>query len=199
MTNNALDQNATTIKNLNARFKELCFCGITLSLLSGGVLIYNIIGPGEISEFDVDWGEIMRTPLNFLWFGVYVCGARLCYRAWQQIPADIARTTPGKAAGFLFIPLFNLYWIFVAFWGLAKDMNRTLAEQHGNQHQVNESMGLAVCILPIFNLLLIVFMSVLHVPSIVTESVATVIGVLNSIVWILFFKSMKESTIALLN
>jgi len=37
------------------------------------------------------------------------------------IPDAYARTTPGKAVGFLFIPLFNIYWIFVAIMGLADD------------------------------------------------------------------------------
>jgi|GEM_PF-3359113 len=43
------------------------------------------------------------------------------YRAWHVIPDAYARTTPGKAVGFLFIPLFNIYWIFVAIMGLADD------------------------------------------------------------------------------
>jgi hypothetical protein len=37
------------------------------------------------------------------------------YRAWKCLqPGGLARTTPGKAIGFLFIPFFNLYWIFQA-------------------------------------------------------------------------------------
>ena len=36
-------------------------------------------------------------------------------------------STPGQAVGFCFIPCFNLYWQFVAFWGLSKDLNRYAA------------------------------------------------------------------------
>lgn len=50
------------------------------------------------------------------------------YRAWVCLqPGGLARSTPGKAIGFLFIPFFNYYWIFQAFNGLAKDWNRTVS------------------------------------------------------------------------
>lgn len=49
------------------------------------------------------------------------------YRAWKcLLPGGLARSTPGKAIGFLFIPFFNLYWLFQAFYGLAQDWNRTV-------------------------------------------------------------------------
>jgi hypothetical protein len=51
------------------------------------------------------------------------------YRAWLCLkPGGLARTTPGAAIGCLFIPFFNMYWIFQAFLGLAKDWNRTMAK-----------------------------------------------------------------------
>jgi hypothetical protein len=52
------------------------------------------------------------------------------YKAWNLIQDGNARTTPGKAVGFLFIPFFNIYWMFVAFWGLALDLNG-YAQQRG--------------------------------------------------------------------
>src|SRR5438128_808183 len=48
----------------------------------------------------------------------------LLYKAWQSIQDGQARTTPGKAVGFMFIPLFNLYWIFQAIYGFAVDYNK---------------------------------------------------------------------------
>ena len=72
----------------------------------------------------------------------------LLYRLWTVIPANIARTTPGRAVGFCFIPLFHYYWIFVAFWGLGKDMNTTL-KSRGIQYHVKEGLGLILCILPL--------------------------------------------------
>lgn len=54
----------------------------------------------------------------------------LLYKAWKAIQDGYARTSPGKAVGFLFIPFFNLYWIFQAFWGFAKDYNAYIRRHH---------------------------------------------------------------------
>ena len=34
------------------------------------------------------------------------------YRMWWMLPASYARTTPGKAVGFCFIPFYNFYFVF---------------------------------------------------------------------------------------
>ena len=49
------------------------------------------------------------------------------YRAWSCLLAGNPSTTPGKAVGFMFIPFFNIYWIFVAIAGLPKDWNRIVS------------------------------------------------------------------------
>jgi hypothetical protein len=36
----------------------------------------------------------------------------ILWKMWSSIQDGNARTTPGKAIGFLFIPFFNIYWIF---------------------------------------------------------------------------------------
>ena len=69
----------------------------------------------------------------------------LLYQFWKLIPEDIARTTPGKAVGFTFIPYFNVYWFFVAYMGLGEDMNKTL-RQRGFQYKVNKQLGMILCI-----------------------------------------------------
>ena len=48
----------------------------------------------------------------------------LIYQFWKIIQDGFARTSPGKAVGYLFIPYYNLYWIFQTFYGLSKDMNK---------------------------------------------------------------------------
>ncbi len=91
-------------------------------------------------------------PLCVLIVGIFgvIAGAvfmyMLIYELWKLVPTDIARTTPGKAVGFCFIPFFNFYWIFVAFRGLGEDLNKTFS-QRGIQYQVNEGLGLAYCVL----------------------------------------------------
>jgi len=61
----------------------------------------------------------------------------LIYQMWQSIQDGHARTTPGKAVGFLFIPFFNFYWVFQALWGFSKDYN-----------SYSQRKGLAVTRLP---------------------------------------------------
>jgi hypothetical protein len=97
----------------------------------------------------------------------------LLYQLWKLIPADIARTTPGQAIGFMFIPFFNIYWQFIAIWGLGEDMNKTL-QRRGMQYRVDENMGLISCILVI------------------------VAGIVGLVVLIFFLKSVKNAAIALL-
>ena len=68
----------------------------------------------------------------------------LIYKMWSAIQGPTARSTPGKALGFLFIPFYNFYWIFMAFWGWTKDYN-ALANQRGMTQRAPEGLALAMC------------------------------------------------------
>lgn len=71
------------------------------------------------------------------------------YRAWSCLqPGGLARTTPGKGIGFLFIPFFNYYWLFMAFYGLAKDWNQTTSTYSDIQAapKLSEGVFLTFCI-----------------------------------------------------
>ena len=48
------------------------------------------------------------------------------YQAWRAVPPQYRSTTPGKAVGLLFIPIFNIYWVFRAVPGLSKSIERAL-------------------------------------------------------------------------
>lgn len=48
-----------------------------------------------------------------------ILNAVLLYQCWAALPEPYRATTPGKAVGFLFIPIFNLYWMFVCWPKLA--------------------------------------------------------------------------------
>ena len=86
------------------------------------------------------------------------------YRCWSILQGSTARTSPGKAVGFLFIPFFNLYWIFVAIRGLAKDANEFLHSKNINDKKISVGLSvglsLATCIL-LLMLLIIPVVSVL--------------------------------------
>lgn len=90
-----------------------------------------------------------------------VFATMLLYKLWTLIPPDRAETTPMQAVGFLFIPFFSFYWIFIAYYGLAKSLNRELAPTR-HSSKVNEGLCLAYCILsccgliPYVNLLLFI-------------------------------------------
>jgi len=71
----------------------------------------------------------------------------LLYMLWCTIQDGQARTTPGKAVGFLFIPFFNIYWPFQAFWGLSIDMNAYAAQRGIAAPQIEEVLGQVICIL----------------------------------------------------
>ena len=68
------------------------------------------------------------------------------YKAWKAIQDGQARTSAGKAAGFLLIPFFNIYWLFQAIWGFAKDYNRFLGRHVLELQKVPERFYLACSI-----------------------------------------------------
>jgi len=39
---------------------------------------------------------------------------RMLYKTWAALPSSQARTTPGRAVGFMFVPFYNLYWVWNA-------------------------------------------------------------------------------------
>ncbi len=92
-------------------------------------------------------------PLCFVIVGLIpiiagsVIGYILLYRFWSIIQDGKARTSPGKAVGFCFIPFFNFYWLYVAYVGLAKDLNLYCHERHIAGPTVNEGLALTWFIL----------------------------------------------------
>ena len=67
----------------------------------------------------------------------------LIYRLWQAIQDGHARTSPGKAIGFLFIPAFNFYWLFQVFWGFSRDYNRFVSRHSLPASKLPEGLFLA--------------------------------------------------------
>jgi hypothetical protein len=61
----------------------------------------------------------------------------LLYKFWKIIQDGFAKTSPGKAVGYSFIPLFNFYWIFIAIGSLAGELNHYIL-----RHFKNDPSGL---------------------------------------------------------
>lgn len=91
--------------------------------------------------------------LYFIWVIGFICAAVattamvFIYNAWKRLQDGNARTTPGKAVGFLFIPIFNLYWVFVAFWGFAREYNAYLGRHSLYSRRLSEGLFLAFPVL----------------------------------------------------
>jgi len=75
-----------------------------------------------------------------------IIGFRLWYTAWSVIQDGHARTTPGKAIGFCFIPLFNFYWIFQMVHGYSKDYNAYLKRHAIEREPLSEQFFLTATI-----------------------------------------------------
>lgn len=83
----------------------------------------------------------------------------LLYRMWRFVINESHRyslkpsiDTPGKAVGFLFIPIYNFYWVFQAYGKLPRDLNE-IAKTKESSATMSESIG---TILAVMNLLSII-------------------------------------------
>jgi len=129
-------------------------------------------------------------PLTLILVGipVLITGAVLLaillYRAWSLLPEDEARTQPMLAVALCFVPLFNLFWNFIAFWGLTKDLNAHTAKHSIQAPRANENFALISCILVPLGFIPVIGLFVLWPAGIVFGLLA--------------FKSVKDAAIAIL-
>jgi len=182
-------------KRLNTLFILFLICTIVGLVFYIPSAFLNAIPEDDMDEVEsmgvAFIGFLLLIPFMVSWVFEFM----LLYQLWKQIPSNIARTTPGKAVGFSFIPVFNFYWWFVAFWGLCKDMNETLYRR-GTSHQVSEGLGLATCIFGIVHLILAIPVS--FAPPGLSIPVDILMTLAGSIILICFFKSVKDGGIILL-
>ncbi len=88
-----------------------------------------------------------------------VTAIALLWRLWAAIQEGVARTTPGRAVGFCFIPFYNFYWVFQALPGWAEDYNKTVTRLGLRLPRVSEkplrwsAIFSVLCVLPLIGLL----------------------------------------------
>ena len=66
--------------------------------------------------------EVITTLILIYW----ICQCIFLYQSWKLVQTSdlvIEKPTPGKAVGWWFIPLFNLFWIFILWRNLALHLN----------------------------------------------------------------------------
>jgi hypothetical protein len=93
------------------------------------------------------------------------------HQAWSVVPRDYDTPTPGQAVGLLFVPFFNLYWIFRAIPGLSLALDRQLNRRDRYRNDSPGSgyvVGIVACIfflipyvnLGIFPILFLVWLNI---------------------------------------
>ncbi|MEA3641882.1 MAG: hypothetical protein VBE63_18375 [Lamprobacter sp.] len=111
---------------------------------------------------------------------VFLC--LILYKLWELIPEKEAKTTPGKAVGFLFIPLFNLYWNFIAINGLAEALNKELSRTNEEELKIDTRLTLAYCIV-----------ACVSVVTIELVFAGIILAIAQIIILILAVKQMKDA------
>lgn len=144
--------------------------------------------------FKVFWLSLaIGIPLTVLIIGIggiitsIVFGYMILFKSWKIIQDGRPRTTPGRAVGFMFIPFFNLYWQFIAYLGLAKDLNRYMRNRKIRSAFINEDLVLWYCITTCTAALLawIPFLGILVILA-------------SFVLWILTMNTFKNASIAIL-
>jgi len=84
---------------------------------------------------------------------------RVIYKAWAALPSSYARTAPGQAVGFMFVPFYNLYWVWNVYAGFAKDFNRYVKEVDPGIPPQPDGFYIAFCIFHSYLTLLLPFIT----------------------------------------
>lgn len=84
----------------------------------------------------------------------------LFYKMWAAIQDDNASISPAKAVGFLFIPVFNIYWALLMVTGFAEDYNAFI------QRRAIKTKDLSLTLFMIYAFAFILSATVLTTPMI---------------------------------
>ena len=134
-------------------WKWMLIVSLTCGVIGGATLIYMefIYFPANIGN--IDWREYesfqMIAVFLFVIGGLalttaFVMQLVLLYRNWKVIAnAEGLATEPGQAVGFLFIPIFSLYWQFIAHWKLSEGQEKFL-QQAGISNAKVPNKGIAM-------------------------------------------------------
>lgn len=90
---------------------------------------------------------LLMLTLNIVYIVFF---AKFVYRIWNAMCSlipDPSNPSPVKAVGFMFIPFFNLYWIFVIFKGFWTKLNPLLNENEKfKKYRLSFNPGQVMCI-----------------------------------------------------
>lgn len=133
------------------RLSKEFYAGTWTAILLVSIITLLIVITSVLADL---WQEEQLTFAFLLLATVYllilysaIVFAVLIYKMWAAIQDGFARTTPGKAAGLLFIPFFNLYWMFQALPGFAKDFNAFVDRHNLSVRHLPVGLFTAYCVL----------------------------------------------------
>jgi hypothetical protein len=140
---------------------------------------YRTMKPGSLTGTYVTWlvfyvlgiagaflSFLLYRVMSYTWgmviqYAIILTGAIFMFvflgRCWKIVQDGRASLTPSVAIGNLFIPFYNFYWIFRAFHGLSKEINRFIDRHFGavawiKQHKAIPAFSLIYCIFVLVNL-----------------------------------------------
>jgi len=123
-------------------FKNLFFTYLGCPVLGSVIVVISSLLASQL-------GEVVALVGLGLAVIVLICGPiagfMWLYKAWELIQDGRARTQPLQAALLMLIPFFNIYWMFVAFAGLAQDLNHYANERGYKIRQANEDLAMWTC------------------------------------------------------
>lgn len=104
----------------------------TLAMLAGFTLfVAGAVMSNEDGQTLIIVGSCTLGLWYLLLFGYAITNMIWLYQFWSWIPPEQRHTnlwkkyiSPGTAVGFMFIPYFNIYWMFVVYLGLSDIMER---------------------------------------------------------------------------
>lgn len=124
------------------------FLGTFLFLVGGGILIGAL---GSDSDGANAVSALLPISLLFLLL-VPIAACVWLYKSWNAVPPQMRYTdggkwvSPGAAVGFIFVPVYGWYWMFVANAGLCDAINRTLVAA-GGQPRAPKGLAIACCVI----------------------------------------------------
>lgn len=101
------------------------------------LFIWLVLGIALFSLGDTLTQDTVKEPMVLLlFFGFCILGIAsgiihivYLYKLWSIVPRKYRHITPGAAVGYLFIPIYNLYWLFHTHLELGRNMNKTLGRE----------------------------------------------------------------------
>lgn len=138
-------------------WKWMFITALSCGVLGGFSLIYMEFIYYPANRGNIDWGvygNFEKIAVFLFVIGslamitAFIMQLVLLYRNWKIIAnAEGLAADPGQAVGFLFIPLFNLYWQFIAHWKLSVGQEMFLQQAGISSAKVpNKGVAMAFCV-----------------------------------------------------